>query len=183
MEAPHNSYNFIEISLTRHVVMSFLNFLKRLLAEIKLGKGMTGFSKPRAHPLTQICNDRWSCVMNVTESETYTASHCIILSVTFCRFVHDSRAALEFETLCRSPEIKLLGDAFLSFSLSHHLERSYIGRKSSLYHPLPFKPATLILPHHCKRSLRQPVKDIWNKMQPTNPNAHTYAVTHNTFLQ
>ena len=35
---------------------------------------------------------------------------------------------------------------------------------------------------------------IWNKMQPTNPNAHTYvngtdvkthgyAVTHNTFLQ
>ena len=113
----------------------------------------------------------------------HTASHCIILSVTFCRFVHDSRAALEFETLCRSPKIKLLGDAFLSFSLSPHLERSYIGRKSSLYHPLPFKPATLILPHHCKRSLRQSVKDIWNKMQPTNPNAHTYAVTHNTFLQ
>ena len=67
----------------------------------------------------------------------HTASHCIILSVTFCRFVHDSRAALEFETLCRSPKIKLLGDAFLSFSLSPHLERSYIGRKSSLYYITP----------------------------------------------
>jgi hypothetical protein len=66
--------------------MSFLNFLKRLLAEIKLGKGMTGFSKPRAHPLTQICNDRWSCVMNVTESETYsiTLHHFICHILSLC---------------------------------------------------------------------------------------------------
>ena len=86
----------------------------RHLAEIKLGKGMTGFSMPLAD--SQSVKD----ICLKTKIMKHTASHCTVFPVTFCRFVHDSRAPLEFETLCRSQNkvIWSLGDAFLSLSSS-----------------------------------------------------------------